>query len=62
MLHCLNLLPLSVRCSYLKLITMFNIVNGHFLSHLVFFNDHKFQVQKYLEKARVTSSDYAGYI
>ena len=29
MLHYLNLLPLSVRHLYLKLITMFNIVNGH---------------------------------
>ena len=36
MLHCLNLLPLSVRHGYLKLITMFNIVNGHSFFHLVF--------------------------
>ena len=34
MLHCY--IPLSVRCSYLKIITMFNIVNGHSFFHLVF--------------------------
>ena len=28
MLHCLDIPPLSVRRRYLKLITMFNIVNG----------------------------------
>ena len=35
MLHCLYLLPLSVRHRYLKLITMFNI-NGHSFFHLVY--------------------------
>ena len=36
MLHCLDIPPLSVRRRYLKLITMFNIVNGQSFFPLVF--------------------------
>ena len=32
MLHCLKLFPLSVRHSYLKLITVFNIKQSHIFS------------------------------
>ena len=42
MLHCLDIPPLSVRRCYLKLITMFNIVNGQSFFPLVFLSHSHF--------------------
>ena len=49
-LHSLNLMPLQTRRKYLKLVTMFNIINGH-----LHFNPGNFTPQQPAYKSRQTS-------
>ena len=46
MLHCLDLPPLCVRRQHLKLITMFNIINGNAVFPASIFNLHQYLSQR----------------